>query len=74
MANINDIRRMYFSEGASVSEISRLLKVDRKTIRKYLEIDDWNAPRNMKRPKPSKLEPYKPIIDQATAYSQKGVP
>lgn len=38
---IDDIRRLW-SEGRDVSEIARVTGHDRKTVRKYLQMDDFS--------------------------------
>ena len=54
------IRDLY-SQGFSISEISRQTGFDRKTIRKYLKIKTLPGPQ--KRPgRKSKLDPFKPYI------------
>ena len=51
------------SRGFTVTEISRDLKVDPKTVRKYLDEEDFSPPPPKKIKKgSSKLDPYKPII------------
>jgi len=42
MTQIKNIRKMYFEEGKNISQIARETGYDRKTVRKYLEKDDWN--------------------------------
>ncbi len=42
MAKIHDIRNAFFNEGASISEIAKDYAIDRKTVRKYIERDDWS--------------------------------
>ena len=66
MAKVDSIRKAYFEEGRSVSEISRLLKADRKTVRKYLDKEDFNiTPVPVKtRNSAAKLEPFKAVIDE----------
>lgn len=66
MDQIHDIRLSYFEKGKSIAEISKEFGKDRKTVRKYLDMEDFNQPL----PKPAnkqrfcpKLEPYKPFID-----------
>jgi transposase len=66
MAQIYDIRKLYFEEGKNISQISRETGYDRKTIREYINKNDWNKPvpavkTNMEF---SKLDPYKSIITQ----------
>ena len=41
MPQIDDIRRLW-SEGRDVSEIARVTGHDRKTVRKYLQMDDFS--------------------------------
>jgi len=43
MTQIDDIRNAFFFKGLSISEIAREFKVDRKTVRKYVYQEDWNA-------------------------------
>lgn len=65
MTQIDDIRKAFFMEGKTISEISRKFKVDRKTVRKYIRKDDWNAKvetGGAKRTFP-KLDPFKADID-----------
>jgi len=63
MAEVENIREMYFQKGRSVSEIAGETGKDRKTIRKYLEKEDWNVPIQEKGCKRSKLDPFKETID-----------
>lgn len=65
MTQKNHIRKMFFEQGMNISEIASEAKNDRKTIRKYLEEDDWsqkpiNTPVNKNK---SKLDPFKEEID-----------
>jgi transposase len=66
MTQIKDIRKMYFEEGKNVSQISKETGHDRKTIRGYLNKEDWNRdlPRVKEKPGYPKLDPYKPDIDR----------
>ncbi len=41
MANIDDIRDMYFRKGKTIAEIKRETKNDEKTIKKYIYRDDF---------------------------------
>lgn len=50
-----------FEKGISISEIARLTKLDRKTVRKRLK-DIELKPSNRRVNRPSKLEPYKSYI------------
>ena len=42
MTQIHDIRKLYFEEGKNIAQISRDTGYDRKTVRMYLENEDWN--------------------------------
>ena len=42
MSKVDQIRAAYFEEGRSISEISRLFDADRRTVRKYILMDDFN--------------------------------
>lgn len=66
MDMIHDIRFRFFVKGENISQISHALKLDWKTVRKYVDMTDFNEPA----PKPAsrqrlcpKLDPYKPKID-----------
>ena len=62
MPQIQSIRRMH-SEGHSVSAIATTMKVSRPTVRKYLKMDDFSQPLPQKSEGPSKLDPYKELIE-----------
>jgi len=64
MAEVENIREMYFNKGFSISRIAREVERDRKTIRNYLLQDDWN--KNQKEPveRTSKIDRYKATIDE----------
>ena len=61
------IRELYYSQGINnISEIAKLTGYNRKTVTKYIDKDDFSP----KPPEPaeedehpSKLDPYKPLID-----------
>ena len=63
---IHDIRKQYFEEGKNISEISKETGHDRKTIRWYIEKDDWNTPKPKVLPVAEfpKLDPFKADIDE----------
>lgn len=42
MTQVHDIRKMYFEEGKSIMQISRETGRDRKTVRTYIEKENWN--------------------------------
>lgn len=67
MDMIHDIRLRYFIKGENISQIADALKLDWKTVRKYVDMTDFNEPA----PKPAskqrfcpKLDSYKPTIDK----------
>lgn len=63
MATIETSRDAYFRKGKRISEIAREQKVDRKTVRKFINQDDWNEPVRRQARVSSKLEAFKPVID-----------
>ncbi len=62
MPDIDAIRRMD-REGASVAAISRATGHDPKTVRKYVDMDDFSPKPPERQKRPSVLDPYKPFID-----------
>jgi transposase len=66
MTEMHDIRKLYFSEGQSVTHIARQTGRDRKTILTYLEKEDWNEviPKYLPEADFPKLEPFKKDIDE----------
>ena len=62
MAQINHIRDLG-SAGYSISKIHDLTSVDRKTIRKYLGMEDFSPQMPFTTSRPSMLDPLKPVID-----------
>jgi len=65
MTQVDHIRKAYFEEGRNITQIAEIFSCDRKTVRKYLAIDDFNQP--VPHPKRTaaqpKLDPFKAIID-----------
>ncbi len=59
-----DVIREKAQKGYRLAEISRATGHDPKTIRKYLEMDDFNTKPPVKKHFPSRLDPYKATIDQ----------
>ena len=64
MDDIKYIRRLYEIEGVSIREIVKRTGYNYRTIRKYLDMDDFNEPFMHKREMTSQLDPLKPVIDQ----------
>lgn len=64
MADINSIRIDFFDKGLSISEIHKKTRYDYKTIRKYLNKEEFNVTPSIKQKRPGKLTPYHEIIDK----------
>ena len=66
MDKVNDIRYRYYVKGERIAHIADAMQLDRKTVLKYVDKDDFNEPEPAtaapKRLCP-KLDPYKPTID-----------
>lgn len=60
--DVDEIREMH-RQGLSISDIAELTGRDRKTVRKWL-IQPGPPRYGPRAPRPSKLDPYKPYIDQ----------
>ena len=67
MDQIHRIRELFYEQGKNLTEIATIMDCDWRTVRKYVDMEDFSPPV----PKPasneqhtSKLDPYKPIIDQ----------
>ena len=66
MDQIHRIRMLYYEQGKTLTEIASIMHLDWRTVRKYVDMEDFNsAP-----PVPveevsheSKLDPFKPLID-----------
>ncbi len=63
MSQINHIKDLS-NCGYRISEISEKTGADPKTIRKYLSQDDFSPEPPIVQEKPSKLDPFKPIIHE----------
>jgi len=63
MSKVNSIREKW-RNGASVCDIAKSVGVSRNTVYKYVGEDDFSPKPECRRARPSKLDPYKPIIDQ----------
>jgi transposase len=66
MTEVHDIRRLYFEEGQSITQISCQTGHDRKTVRMYLEKEDWNEvqPGSLPEADFPKLDTFKADIDE----------
>ena len=67
MDQIHHIRELYYQQGKSLAEIARIVHCDWRTVRTYVDKEDFSptppAPESEK-PHVSKLDPYKPVIDE----------
>jgi transposase len=65
MTEVHNLRKLYYEEGKSITEISKETGRDRKTVRLYLEKEDWNETRPglLKEVEFPKLDPFKADID-----------
>ena len=61
ITQVNYIRELYFLEGKTCSEIRKMTGRNYRTIKKYLEMDDFNENRH-KAKRPSKSDVLRPII------------
>lgn len=66
MDQIHHIRDMYYQQDKNISQIASETGLNRKTVSKYVDMEDFNTPS----PTPaseeeheSKLDPFKPLID-----------
>ena len=66
MAQLEDIRKMYFMEGLSIREINRRTGIHRDTISKYISLEEIKPPKYQltKERKHPVLGPYIPMIKQ----------
>lgn len=64
MSQIENIKNMW-REGSTIAEIREVTELDRKTIGKYIQQEDFSKDPEQyaKDIRPSKLDPYKPVID-----------
>lgn len=56
------IRRMFFREHLSISEIARRTSLTRNTIKKWLKAADGSEPKYRRAPVQTKLTPYEPKL------------
>lgn len=61
ITQVNYIREMFFLEGKTYSEISKMTGKNYRTIKKYVEMDDFNQKQH-KAKRPNKSDPLRPII------------
>jgi len=66
MDQIHHIRELYFVQGLNISEIANKMKLDWKTVRKYVDMTDFNTPEPIAVQKElcPMLNPYKEKINE----------
>ena len=64
MDDIKYIKRLYKSEGISIREIMRRTGYHYETVKKYLDMEDFNEPLHPPKDSTSLLDPLKTVIDQ----------
>ncbi|MBQ8306305.1 MAG: hypothetical protein IJX90_08840 [Blautia sp.] len=66
MDQIHRIRMLYYEQGKTLTEIAAIMQLDWRTVRKYVDMEDFNpsppVPENEVLHQ-SKLDPFKPLID-----------
>ena len=66
MDQIHRIRELFYEQGKNLNEIAIIMNCDWRTVRKYVDMEDFSSPppaplRNEEHS--SKLDPFKPQID-----------
>ena len=66
MDQIHRIRDLFYGQDMSLTEIASMEKLDWRTVRKYVDMEDFNEapPSPGEEEHSSKLDPFKPIIDK----------
>jgi len=65
MAMIGKIRRMYYRDKLSLSEIARRTSLSRNTVKKWLRKPKGTEPHYRRRPSENKLAPFAPWLTKA---------
>lgn len=63
ITKVHYIRELFFLEGKTISEISAMTEHNYRTIKKYIEMDDF-SPNHHKAKRPNKSDVLRPIISQ----------
>lgn len=64
MVDIKYIKDLYDKKGLSLNEIARTTGYCFRTVRKYIDVDDWSKPVEAKRKSDSQLDAYKAEINK----------
>ncbi len=65
MATLGKIRRMYYRDGLSLSEISRRTSLSRNTVRDWLKKPEGSEPKYRRQAKPGKLAAFEAFLTQS---------
>lgn len=65
MAMLGKIRRMYFRDKLSLSEIARRTSLSRNTIKKWLRSPEGAEPKYRRQTNRNKLAPYAELLRKA---------
>ena len=66
MDQVHTIRDLYYNQGLNLTEIAGKLGCNWRTVRKYVDQEDFSPPKPMPESEvvhESKLDPFKPVID-----------
>ncbi|SHF05603.1 hypothetical protein SAMN02746064_01771, partial [Alkalibacter saccharofermentans DSM 14828] len=61
ITQINYIRELYFLEGKTYAQISGMTGKNYRTVKRYIEMDDFNEQKH-KASRPNKTDELRPII------------
>ena len=67
MDQVHTIRELYYIQGLNLKEIAEKLNCDWRTVKKYVDQEDFSPPKPVPESEvvhESKLDPYKPTIDR----------
>ena len=64
MAEINYIRHEANQKGRSYQNIAKRMNRDPRTVKKYAEMEEFDAPKIKQKRKARVIDPVKPILDQ----------
>lgn len=67
MDQIHHIRDMFYQQDKNISQIASETGLNRKTVSKYVDMEDFNKPApqlESSEERESKLDPFKPLIDR----------
>ena len=73
MAQVHQVRELYFNQGKNLTQIAEEMDCDWRTVRKYVDQDDFSTkppvPASKMRKTESKLDPFKPTIPKTRLSS-----